>query len=1115
MAEVPVISYLHYLHEVSRKILQRGGFENVLYGKTRKQQPCYLDFDNPGTRLPRYFRDLSVLFAERPGRGLFLGLGLIIGQIRKESGTAAQRGRKRNICAPLFYCAVGLPDPNGSDDTDYEIVWESLTFNYDLLTLILEHESHEEPEDIDFGFERRVAPEKLKILADIEKEIDDNIDSRAFQMQLRTGNKVREYMARLKDTLAEFSGIDLSSDPFLNEELADHVASENLKFFGRRFLFVAPVADQLSTTLALRKLIHECESEGFQNSLLEKLFDGVLRNAPIDIRRDLLSPEEVNGALDLLPMPISENQREAICNAWCSEISYVQGPPGTGKSHTITALMLSALFLGKRVLMVSHKKPAVEIVRSKLEDFLGQGSVIYLGPTTEQKRDLRGKLQQWCSDAGTLTADRRLRERQEKLNQHRDEAERVLNRVRTLEDQIKTALENEKEFVLANEAFLQQRAAFSEAFGLSDERSIRLSDRIRAADSYRKHLERAHYLLRERCSAANGFLPRRDWLYLRRLFAVAVSDLFAERERLEPNATATQYLLEQLELTLANQRLNSSHLKITPDFLANQRRLLAKKLTHLALESRELVKARFRHHVTDRIRQSLTDVQNFDRLLHWRNPNRIVDIMQGIDYDALTQTFPLWVGEMRHLGEFLPFASELFDLVIVDESSQVNIAEIIPAFYRGSRFCVVGDKKQLGLNAAGLFALNQTFEQLIWAQHFGKHHITHVQADERDLLVSRHSILDFMTCANNRFTPPKSTLKEHFRSLPHLASFTSDQFYADDGGLRLMKELPKNVRKECFRAIAVKGQRHPEDKVVPEEVDELLKWLKYLIRARGYLEDPQLKMHGWTADLPPTIGAISVLTFQRNYIQTRIEEEFNDEEVKRHDLMVGTPEDFQGNERNIIFLTLGLDGVARYAKAHYEDPHRFNVATSRAIDFTFCIYAGIPRTAALIKKYLRHFGATWIAAEGESTPDETASPADTRYAWRYHEGKRESKFEVRIDECLHDFIRGVGGESFVHLYNQVECCGQKRLDFVLFNERSGECCAVEVDGRDHYSEDGRSYSEAHLDRVDVLQRAGWKIVHVPYYHWYRGGWLCDQNDSVFQKHLADLHRELKANLRIA
>ncbi|MBK7042110.1 MAG: hypothetical protein IPH46_17080 [Bacteroidetes bacterium] len=31
-----------------------------------------------------------------------------------------------------------------------------------------------------------------------------------------------------------------------------------------------------------------------------------------------------------------------------NEISYIQGPPGTGKSHTISAIILSALALNKK-----------------------------------------------------------------------------------------------------------------------------------------------------------------------------------------------------------------------------------------------------------------------------------------------------------------------------------------------------------------------------------------------------------------------------------------------------------------------------------------------------------------------------------------------------------------------------------------------------------------------------------------------------------------------------------------------------------------------------------------------------------------------------------------------
>ena len=139
-------------------------------------------------------------------------------------------------------------------------------------------------------------------------------------------------------------------------------------------------------------------------------------------------------------------------------------------------------------------------------------------------------------------------------------------------------------------------------------------------------------------------------------------------------------------------------------------------------------------------------------------------------------------------------------------------------------------------------------------------------------------------------------------------------------------------------------------------------------------------------------------------------------------------------------------------------------------------------------------------------------PALNRYAWRYHPHLRESEFEIRVDEFLHKFIAEHGGELVLKLYNQVESCGQKRLDFVLFNERNGECCAVEVDGQCHYGQDGKSYSEAHVDRIEILARAGWSIIHVPYYRWYRNGWLCDKRNDEFEDYLREFYQELRMNL---
>ncbi len=50
-------------------------------------------------------------------------------------------------------------------------------------------------------------------------------------------------------------------------------------------------------------------------------------------------------------------------------ISFVlDGPPGTGKSQTIANIIADALSVGKRVLFVSEKVAALEVVKRRLDD---------------------------------------------------------------------------------------------------------------------------------------------------------------------------------------------------------------------------------------------------------------------------------------------------------------------------------------------------------------------------------------------------------------------------------------------------------------------------------------------------------------------------------------------------------------------------------------------------------------------------------------------------------------------------------------------------------------------------------------------------------------------------
>ena len=94
------------------------------------------------------------------------------------------------------------------------------------------------------------------------------------------------------------------------------------------------------------------------------------------------------------------------------------------------------------------------------------------------------------------------------------------------------------------------------------------------------------------------------------------------------------------------------------------------------------------------------------------------------------------MGEIKSLHPYLPFKEESFDLLILDEASQVNLAEIFPILFRAKRLCIVGDHKQLGIKAGGVIFLSKVFEKLTWNKYFSGlpgYPLDFKTAGERDL----------------------------------------------------------------------------------------------------------------------------------------------------------------------------------------------------------------------------------------------------------------------------------------------------------------------------------------------------------------------------------------------
>jgi hypothetical protein len=255
MSAVSILSYLHYLHDVNRKLLQRGGLENVLYRKPVSQHPYYHQLDQPDPARPRHWLGSVKHIQNAEARGVALrplvGFGLLVGQLEISK-------RVKRLTAPLAFCNVQLVEAEDRPNSVImEPIWDSVTLNYDLLTLFL-GQVPEDENDESGAPQVGVGGSTLAVFTEIEKDLerfasDVNPDKR-FSL-----NAMSMLMKYIHDNVPEFRCVGISETPYVHRLLDSVVQSRPPVFFSHRFFFVAPAAGELTTMTALAKLIRQLE----------------------------------------------------------------------------------------------------------------------------------------------------------------------------------------------------------------------------------------------------------------------------------------------------------------------------------------------------------------------------------------------------------------------------------------------------------------------------------------------------------------------------------------------------------------------------------------------------------------------------------------------------------------------------------------------------------------------------------------------------------------------------------------------------------------------------------------------------------------------------------------
>ena len=451
-------------------------------------------------------------------------------------------------------------------------------------------------------------------------------------------------------------------------------------------------------------------------------------------------------------------------------------------------------------------------------------------------------------------------------------------------------------------------------------------------------------------------------------------------------------------------------------------------------------------------------------------------------FKTLRDAFPCVIAGIRELGQFVPLKTQVFDLLIIDEGSQVSVAQAIPAMLRAKQVIVFGDRRQFS-NVKSHNASN--------AINAG--YVTELQSYMRDNISAavdkierlqrfdvKRSVLEFMGLLANH----TEMLRKHFRGYPELISYSSKNFY--DGQLQAIKIRPVPIEEVLkFEVLEHDGRSEQKPNTNSLEAKRLMELLESL------LEGPA----------SPSVGIITPHREQAVLIGSMVMRHPKGERFERElRLKIMTFDSCQGEERDIIIYSMVATrqrDVLNYVfpveiVAGGEDAEesmkaqRLNVGFSRAKECMIFVLSKPPEEfRGTIAKALLHYQRVLnerVMAEDIDT--DAASPMEKKVlGWL----KATSFMQTQVERVeliaqfpVGDYLRQLDSGYKHPAY---------RADFLLrhFGEETTSNVIIEYDGfTEHFTDRDRVnagnyeryYRPEDVERQFVLESYGYRFLRI-------------------------------------
>ena len=903
-----------YLHDCIREEVQSSTFRNLKGDKENKwvflegEEELFSNYDKPliiSGENP-YLTELMIQAeVSQKEKYLLYGYLFLIGK----NG----RAKKNNeFLTPILYspCKIEREGKN----LKLLIQEETLSLNTGALAQLMRKDDEDEIDAmlqglIDVVPELPLNEEKLEIFLSTLKSLIPDVEIETTGLANEQLHQTDEdFYSNTIESLDEFNFDELDSIDVIKQKPKVNLDKLILKRLQSVILTKRPTV----TAGVLHELTQISEKPA--GIIKETALGTILDEYNNQTKKDLKVKENIKADFfPVTPLSLSDSQEDVIRKIENNDFLAVYGPPGTGKSQTIVNLVSHLIANNKTVLVASRMDKAVDVVAERLNEMDAPYLALRAGRANYQKQ-LCFQLEDLLSNKVELNTD----DYMDSILVDTKDMKELLDEIKRLENLCEKIIRLEEKYEEADIEIKQSEGSIGELRYVKNELTTK------EIETLKKSLEKLKNNLNKNTNFITKILI---FLNLRKIKKILNLK----------KAFKVQDLAQRLDIELDIEKLSAKAREIEDEIMAtgNLHQLL-NKIKLLKGKQKKLAVEILRNKRRTALKELLSDQNKIRRLMiHSKSivskkamlQNRL---LENEDFKPLLNAFPCWCTTTYAISNSLPLKPALFDVVIIDEASQCDIASCFPILYRAKKAVIVGDDKQL----PHLSFLEKAKEQSFLNQY---------NIDDKYQLMWRFRTNSMFDLANYYSTTPV-LLDEHFRSPRPVIEFSSKEFYG--GRIKVMKMTPENY---CPVELIVV----PDGKVDIDITRNTIEAEAVIKKMRDIISEDEEK----NPDNPTSIGILSPFRGQVDLIKKDVLQMFSLETIQKHSIEIGTAHTFQGDEKDIMLMSWAIaDNSRSQSLTFLQKPNLFNVAITRARKKIINFLSKAPNTIpeGLLRDYVEY-----------------------------------------------------------------------------------------------------------------------------------------------------------------